>query len=153
MKQYPKIDYAFRPEIYWSDVDPFSAILRNVKGENRRRMIHDHWRAAKLDELDSNLLSEEVDERTRNRLAKIHPSFMGGEYMPSYPPGVRSGPEATQFLFSPNFRLWSFFFQRPSSSKRSSARAEDEATSRIETRWSALGISLMPTFPPWPVSA
>ena len=67
--------------------------------------------------------------------------------------GVRSDPEATQFLFSPNFRLWSLFFQRPSSSKRSSGSAEDEATSRIETRWSALEISLMPTFPPWPVSA
>lgn len=63
-----------------------SAILRNVKGENRRQMIRDHWRAGKLDELDSNVLSEEVDERTRSRLGKIHPSFMGGEYMPGYLP-------------------------------------------------------------------
>jgi hypothetical protein len=84
MKQYHRIDYAFRPKSYWTDSDPLSAILRNVKGENRRRMIRDHWRAGKLDELDPGLLGEEVDAETRERLGRIHPSFMGGEYMPGY---------------------------------------------------------------------
>src|ERR1022692_3038558 len=86
MKHYPNIDYSFRPGTYWSDADPLSAILRNVKGENRRQMIRDYWKAGRLDELDSALLRDEADEGTRDRLGKIHPSFMGGEYMPGYLP-------------------------------------------------------------------
>ena len=87
MKTYPKINYAFRPKSYWADVDLLAAILRNVAGENRRRMIRDYWAAGKLDELDPALLAEEVDEDTRQLLGQIHPSFMGGEYLPGYRPG------------------------------------------------------------------
>ena len=86
MKRYPNIDYGFRPESYWSDKDPLCAILRNVKGEKRRQMIIDYWDAGRLDELEADLLAEEVDEGIRDRLGKIHPSFMGGEYMPDYLP-------------------------------------------------------------------
>ena len=86
MKRYANIDYGFRPENYWSDEDPLCAILRNVKGEKRRQMIIDYWNAGKLDELEADLLADEVDEGTRDRLGKIHPSFMGGEYMPGYLP-------------------------------------------------------------------
>ena len=86
MKRYPNIDYGFRPESYWSDKDPLCAILRNVKGEKRRQMIIDYWDAGRLDELEADLLAEEVDEVTRDRLGKIHPSFMGGKYMPGYLP-------------------------------------------------------------------
>src|ERR1022692_1837452 len=86
MKHYPNIDYSFRPETYWSDADPLSAILRNVKGENRRQMIRDYWKAGKLDELDPALLRDEVDEETRDCLGRVHPSIMTGEFMPGYLP-------------------------------------------------------------------
>ena len=57
MKKYASIRYGFRPQSYWEDADPLSAILRNVTGENRRRMITDYWNAGRLEELDSALLS------------------------------------------------------------------------------------------------
>ena len=87
MKKYPGIDYSYRPLSYWDDHDPLSAILRNVKGENRRQMIRDYWVQGRLEQLDLKLLADEVDEDCRGRLGRIHPSFMGGEYLPAYLPG------------------------------------------------------------------
>lgn len=87
MKTYTGINYSYAPPSYWSVDDPLSAILRNVKGENRRRMIRDYWRAGKLEELDPELLRDVVAESVREGLGRIHPSFMGGEYLPGYLPG------------------------------------------------------------------
>lgn len=87
MKKYRGIRYAFRPASYWTDADPLAAILRNVTGENRRRMITDYWHAGKLEELDAALLRDEATPGTVGRLGRIHPSFMGGEYLPTYLPG------------------------------------------------------------------
>ena len=47
-------------------------------------MIRDYYAAGKLDELSNELLNESLDEETRNRLGQIHPSLMGGEYLPDY---------------------------------------------------------------------
>ena len=87
MKKYKGIRYGFRPASYWEDLDPLSAILRNVTGENRRQMITDYWNAGKLEELDPALLNDVPDDAARQRLGRIHPSFMGGEYLPGYLPG------------------------------------------------------------------
>jgi len=87
MKKYKGIKYSFRPKSYWKESDPLSAILRNVTGENRRRMITDYWNAGRLEDLDTALLNDELDEDTRTSLGRIHPSFMGGEYLPSLLPG------------------------------------------------------------------
>ena len=84
MKKYARIRYGFRPQSYWEDADPLSAILRNVTGENRRRMITDYWNAGRLEELDGALLRDEPDEESKLRLGRIHPSSMGGEYLPHY---------------------------------------------------------------------
>ena len=87
MKKYKGIRYGFRPASYWEDLDPLSAILRNVTGENRRQMITDYWNAGKLEELDPALLNDVPDDAARQSLGRIHPSFMGGEYLPGYLPG------------------------------------------------------------------
>lgn len=82
MKTYPGIDYGFRPASYWGESDPLRAILRNVKGSNRRAMIADYWRAGMLERLDPVLLQDTLSHEERRRLGRIHPSFMGGEYLP-----------------------------------------------------------------------
>lgn len=87
MKKIKGIRYGFRPKSYWEDLDPLSAILRNVTGENRRQMITDYWNAGRLEELDPQLLADEPDDDVRKSLGRIHPSFMGGEYLPPYFPG------------------------------------------------------------------
>jgi hypothetical protein len=87
MRTYSGINYTFAPASYWSEADPLASVLRNVKGENRRQMIRDYLAAGKLEDLDEALLHDEVDDETRQRLGRIHPSFMGGEYLPGFLPG------------------------------------------------------------------
>jgi hypothetical protein len=85
IKLYAGIDYDFRPESYWGPArNPLEAALRNVKGRNRREMIRDYHSNGLLPALSDNLLRDTLEEDTRRRLDLIHPSFMGGEYLPDY---------------------------------------------------------------------
>jgi hypothetical protein len=84
-KFYPPIDYDFRPDSYWGlAASPLEAALRNVKGRNRRQMIIDYNSRGLLPALSEDLLLDTLDEDTRRSLDQIHPSFMGGEYLPGY---------------------------------------------------------------------
>ena len=77
-KLYDGID-EFRPESFWTAAsDPLDAILRNVKGGNRREMIRDYYAAGKLDELSDELLRDSLSDEARISLGEIHPTFMGG---------------------------------------------------------------------------
>ena len=82
----PHAYFAFRPASYWDDSDPLSAILRNVKGTNRRQMIADFWNQDRLSELDPIFLADSTSPEVRRELGAIHPSFMGGEYLPDFLP-------------------------------------------------------------------
>ena len=87
MKMYLGIDYRFSPASYWSDPSPQSAVLRNVKGEARRRAIKWFCSSSNPAELDHRIFQEEIDEESRDALGKIDPSYMGGEYLPGYKDG------------------------------------------------------------------
>ena len=87
MKKVKGISYGFRPKSYWDDSNPLQSILKNIKGENRRSMVIDFWNAGQLERLDEVLLQDELDEEDRRGLGLTHPSFMGGEYLPTYLPG------------------------------------------------------------------
>jgi hypothetical protein len=79
------IDYEFRSESFWTAAsNPLAAVLRNVKGRNRREMIREYYGAGKLDELSNELLRDSLNEEVRISLGKIHPTFIGGEYLPGY---------------------------------------------------------------------
>jgi hypothetical protein len=47
-------------------------------------MIRAYFREGRLDELLPELTCDEVSQGERERLGRIHPSFMGGEYLPGY---------------------------------------------------------------------
>jgi len=47
-------------------------------------MIRDYWNAGILKELDDKLLKDTLTDAERERLGRIHPSFMGGEYLPEF---------------------------------------------------------------------
>jgi len=84
-KCYPGINYDFQPTSYWSpSADPLGVALRNVKGRNRREMIQDFYENGNLEVLCDELLADSLDEDARRSLGLIHPSFMGGEYLPNY---------------------------------------------------------------------
>ena len=48
-KRFRGIDYSFRPASYWDDTSVLHATLRDVKGENRRRLIRDFHAAGHLE--------------------------------------------------------------------------------------------------------
>lgn len=86
-----------RPD-YWNPTDPLAAILVNVKGQRRREMIADivTGEAAKyataagmppevMSEVSPGLLQDELDDP--GQLGFIHPTFLGGEFLPHYLPG------------------------------------------------------------------
>jgi hypothetical protein len=80
---YAGIDYNFRRDSYWTaSPNPLEAILRNMKGRRRREMVRDLYAAGKLGGLSNILLSDSLDDEARKRLGQLHPTFMGGEYLP-----------------------------------------------------------------------
>jgi hypothetical protein len=84
-KVYPEINYDFQPISFWSAAaNPLDVALRNVKGRNRREMIRDFYAEGNLEALCDELLSDTLDEEVRDSIGRIHPSFMGGEYLPNY---------------------------------------------------------------------
>lgn len=84
-KRYAGFDYPFRPTSYWRmEDDVLAEHLKNVKGTNRRRMIRDYSRAGRIEELDPKLRAEVLRDDTREWLGALHPSFLGGEFLPDY---------------------------------------------------------------------
>ena len=84
MKKYAGIDYSFRPESYWVDKEVLQALLRNVKGAERRKMIKAYYESGNFQELEESFSKVSLSDEERFRLASIHPMFMGGEYLPDY---------------------------------------------------------------------
>ena len=60
MKKYKGIRYGYRPKSYWSENSPLDAILRNVTGENRRRIIQASWLAGDIENIDPEILRDEL---------------------------------------------------------------------------------------------
>ena len=83
-KRFKGIDYAQRPQSYWDDSSVLHATLRNVKGENRRRLIRDFHSLNQLDQVEPGLSKDTLTTPERQSLGRIHPSFLGGEYLPDY---------------------------------------------------------------------
>jgi hypothetical protein len=50
-------------------------------------MVRDYYENGQLQQLSDNLLADSLDEKTRESLGQIHPTFMGGEYLPGYKRG------------------------------------------------------------------
>lgn len=80
MPEKTKYNIAFRPESYWAD--PVQMLLANIKGEHRHRKALELIRERQLDALEEWLLSENLSPELRDIAGRIHPMFMGGEYLP-----------------------------------------------------------------------
>lgn len=86
MKIYWDIHYRQRPESYWLDPNPLAAVLRNVKGARRRRLLAQRWDEGNLLEVPAELLNESLSEEAIARLERIDRLFSGGENLPDYLP-------------------------------------------------------------------
>lgn len=87
-KRFPfddKYDFAYRPATYWPDLPSEETALAEVKGTVRRRVAR-----SLLEEPDPTapdgvgdfLLEPDLGEETRELWGAIHPSHMGGEFLP-----------------------------------------------------------------------
>jgi len=83
-KRFPGIDYTQRPLSYWDDTSVLHATLRNVKGENRRRLIRDFHSLEQLDQVEPGLAKDILSTPECKSLGRIHPTFLGGEFLPDY---------------------------------------------------------------------
>jgi hypothetical protein len=84
MKKFDGINYGFRPVSYWGDTTVQQAILRGVKGTLRRKGITTALANGELEKVGEDLLSAELTHAVRTRVGRIHPAFLGGEYLPSF---------------------------------------------------------------------
>tara|TARA_Y100001934_G_scaffold86645_1_gene107656 strand:+ start:295 stop:942 length:648 start_codon:yes stop_codon:yes gene_type:complete len=82
MKRYRGIKYSFRPKSYWGEDNVLQALLRDVKGAERRKMIKAYYDEGNFQELEEAFTKASLSDEERFRLASIHPTFMGGEYLP-----------------------------------------------------------------------
>lgn len=69
----------FRPASYWDD--PL-AFLGSIKGENRRRIAASLVESGDFEPLDAFLLAPSLPDEVRRFTGGMHPSWMGGEYLP-----------------------------------------------------------------------
>jgi len=85
LRRYPSgFDYSFRPASYFHP-DPETLIVASILGEERRKDVKRRLAAGGLDpDLHGDWLTDsKLDNSTRQVLGAMHPSYMGGEYLPS----------------------------------------------------------------------
>jgi len=131
-----RFDFDFRPSSYWDHPDPVAAILSNIKGQNRRRMIRGLVSApvpSKRHEIPSGFFEASLDAGTRSQLGGTHPTWMGGEYLPDYLSGEVE--IARIVLDSVTLDVISFRARRRRGGRRILYRVVDEFQEPGGARW------------------
>src|SRR5438552_2600726 len=77
----PGIDLSFRPKTYFGPVPLEAHLLSRVAAQARREILRRELAAGNRD-MPSEFFDCLLDEELRLALGKIHPAFMGGEYLP-----------------------------------------------------------------------
>ena len=73
-------DLSWRPATYWTDkITP-----ANVKGQFRREQIQQAIAEGTLEEIPEAILADSLSDEVRDFAGRIHPSLMGGEYLPDF---------------------------------------------------------------------
>lgn len=72
----------YRPKSYWERTDPLQAVLCEISGTARRRMITDFWNMGMFGKLEPGILKPDRDGGTLRHLGALNRFFMGGEFLP-----------------------------------------------------------------------
>ncbi len=78
----PGIDLSFRPQSYFWPLGLETHLLSRIKGAERKAAAQRLIDAGGLDDIPSFLRQSALSEADRQALGRIHPAFMGGEYLP-----------------------------------------------------------------------
>jgi hypothetical protein len=79
----PGIDLTFRPPSYFWPLGLETHLLTRIKGAERKAAVRRLIDAGDLDSVPELLLQSELSDEVRQALGRIHPSMMGGEYLPN----------------------------------------------------------------------
>ena len=77
------IDLAFRPKSYFWPLGLETHLLARIKGVERKAALKQLIDSGRLDEVPAFLASSALTNADRAALGRIHPAFMGGEYLPN----------------------------------------------------------------------
>lgn len=77
------IDLEYRPRGSFFPLSAEKLLTSKIKGETRRLIAEAAVESGDLNEVPSELLQFELVDEERRQLSRIHPSLMGGEYLPS----------------------------------------------------------------------
>lgn len=78
----PGIDLGYRPQSYFWPITHDTHVIAAIKGERRRKAIRTAFDADRVTPLDELYATPTLSEADRRALGRLHPSFMGGEYLP-----------------------------------------------------------------------
>ena len=84
MKEQQPYNLDVRPTSYWGRADDPRARIHRVKGQDRRSSAETRLREGEAHELVSPEFDESLSEEARDFRGRVHPSLMGGEYLPDF---------------------------------------------------------------------
>ena len=76
------IDLAFRPKSYFWPLDLRTHVLSSIKGAERRSYVERMFDEGRERELPADIIKSALHPEDRRAVGAIHPSCMGGEYLP-----------------------------------------------------------------------
>ena len=77
------IDLDFRPSSYFWPLGLEKHLLARIKGAERKAALQRLIDAGRLDDIPEYLAQSALSSDERQMLGRIHPAFMGGEYLPN----------------------------------------------------------------------
>ena len=80
-------DKSFVPASYWPTLSVGQTIADSIRGVARRETAENALEEGTLEDLPDFVLQDRLTDRQRLGLSRIHPSLMGGEYLPDHLPG------------------------------------------------------------------
>ena len=77
------IDLKYRPTTYFWAQELGIALLSDIKGAQRRRIYSQALKEGREALLHQEVTEEVLSEQDQQMLGRVHPAFMGGEYLPT----------------------------------------------------------------------
>ena len=81
------IDLDFRPRSYFWPISAETHLLSTIKGAERRAMVEGILKAGDVEALSAFVTKSALDPEERTAFGRLHPAFMGGEYLPDLEKG------------------------------------------------------------------
>jgi hypothetical protein len=76
------VDLTYRPKAYFWPLGLEKQLLTHIKGAQRRATLKRLIDAGQLDQMPDILAKAKLSDAERAAIGRIHPAFMGGEYLP-----------------------------------------------------------------------